>query len=78
MPTDTDDVAMIEWIVHKFVESSGGDEEQYSRDAKDVVLEFYGVKTGNSRIAPFLKAQCWWGQNPAAMPDKAVVKRLME
>ena len=76
MPTEAGDVDLVEGLVRKFVESRGGDEKQYLRDAKDVVLEFYGVKTGNERIMPFVKTQCWHGQPAHTPPDEKLMTLL--
>lgn len=76
MPTELDDVDVLEAAVRRFTKARGGEEEQYMRDAKDVVLEFYGVKTGNERIEPFVKAQCWWGQEPSMKLSGVLRTRL--
>ena len=39
----------LEEAVRRFIKERGGKEEQYMRDAKDVVLEFYGVTSSSSR-----------------------------
>ncbi len=78
MPTEPDDVDILEDVVREFVKSNGGNEKQYMRDVKDVVLEFYGIKTGNTRIAPFIDKQCWKGQELPGQPSMALRKRLEE
>ena len=78
MPTEPDDVDILEDMVREFVKSNGGNEKQYLRDVKDVVLEFYGIKTGNTRIAPFIDKQCWRGQESPGRPSIALKKRLEE
>ena len=78
MPTEPDDVDILEDMVREFVKSNGGNEKQYLRDVKDVVLEFYGIKTGNTRIAPFIDKQCWKGQESPGQPSIALKKRLEE
>ena len=78
MPTEPDDVDILEDVVREFVKSNGGNEKQYLRDVKDVVLEFYGIKTGNMRIAPFIDKQCWKGQESPGQPSMALRKRLEE
>ena len=78
MPTEPDDVDILEDEVREFVKSYGGNEKQYLRDVKDVVLEFYGIKTGNTRIAPFIDKQCWKGQESPGQPSMALKKRLEE
>ena len=78
MPTEPDDVDILEDVVREFVKSNGGNEKQYMRDVKDVVLEFYGIKTGNTRIAPFIDKQCWKGQESPGRPSIALKKRLEE
>lgn len=76
MPTEPDDVDILEDVVREFVKSNGGNEKQYLRDVKDVVLEFYGIKTGNTRIAPFIDKQCWKGQESPGLLPVALRKRL--
>jgi hypothetical protein len=76
MPTEPDDVDILEDVVREFVKSNGGNEKQYMRDVKDVVLEFYGIKTGNTRIAPFIDKQCWKGQESPDQLSIALRKRL--
>lgn len=78
MPTEPDDVDILEDEVREFVKSYGGHEKQYLRDVKDIVLEFYGIKTGNTRIAPFIDKQCWRGQESPGRPSIALKKRLEE
>jgi hypothetical protein len=78
MPTELDDVDILEDVVREFVKSNGGNEKEYLRDVKDVVLEFYGIKTGNTRIAPFIDKQCWKGQELPGQPSMALRKRLEE
>lgn len=78
MPTEPDDVDILEDMVREFVKSNGGNEKQYLRDVKDVVLEFYGIKTGNTRIAHFIDKQCWKGQESPGQPSMALKKRLEE
>ena len=78
MPTEPDDVDILEDEVREFVKSYGGHEKQYLRDVKDIVLEFYGIKTGNTRIAPFIDKQCWKGQELPGQPSMALRKRLEE
>ena len=78
MPTEPDDVNILEDEVREFVKSYGGHEKQYLRDVKDIVLEFYGIKTGNTRIAPFIDKQCWKGQELPGQPSMALRKRLEE
>ena len=69
---------MLRRLCRRSLTTSGGNEKQYMRDVKDVVLEFYGIKTGNTRIAPFIDKQCWRGQESPGRPSIALKKRLEE
>ena len=76
MPTEPDEVAIIDESVRKISKAKGDQAKQYLRDAKDVVLEFYGIKTDNPRIATFVRSQCWSGQDRSDKLSPALRKRL--
>ena len=76
MPTEPADVDIVEELVRKFAKSRGGDEESLLRDVKDVVLEFYGEKTENKRIAAFVSSQCWCAERYPDALSGELRKRL--
>jgi hypothetical protein len=78
MPTEPADVDIVDELVCKFAKSRGGDEERLLRDAKDVVLEFYGEKTDNKRIAAFVSSQCWGAERCPSALSGELRKRLQK